>query len=561
MDAMGLSADHIHLQHWIRDRDADAFGHLAKSYSGMVFGTCLRITRNKAEAEDVTQECFETLANVSEVPQSPIGAWLHRVATYRALNKIKAQKRRMDREMQYAIERTDSVEPEWKDIDALVDAAISELPEELRVPVVAHFLEGKSYTSIAESLDTSRQLITHRTNKGLRLLRKALKKRGVPVALSSLAVMMTTHFSESVAVPIATSASIGKIAVAGTVYQTSAGTAAAATAATATTGIGTTLLGGIAMTNSTILTAGAVATLVAAGALYTVNQSDESPSNPTSQSDVAADTSVVDSTQMARIQENLGRTDAERIRLQRQLAAANEQLATLESSSVSKEPVGKSPTNVEDNGVSMDAVREQVHNNSGAVNHSKSMTELVFSEFLYAAELEPELLKEVKSLIENSYLEITALQQFAKLEGDQSFGDVRQGKLDERISLDGLMKDRFSDDTYDDWTAFTENIDSRETYATLTREMKPYTTRLNPEIRDAVMQIAVEEAMTGQTTAEESNLPYNDIERIQGSLRLFDSMRHRFQEYLSQDQFAQLGNWLTMMENTSLRRLNELKAQ
>ena len=78
---MAHSTDEIQLQDWIRTRDADAFNELARRYSGIVFGACLRITGNRAEAEDATQECFETLARIQEVPRTPIGAWLHRVAT------------------------------------------------------------------------------------------------------------------------------------------------------------------------------------------------------------------------------------------------------------------------------------------------------------------------------------------------------------------------------------------------------------------------------------------------------------------------------------------------
>jgi RNA polymerase sigma-70 factor (ECF subfamily) len=555
---METTSDHIQLQHWIRNRDADAFNELAHRYSGLVFGTCLRITRNRAEAEDATQECFETLANVSEVPKSPIGAWLHRVATYGSLDRVKAQNRRTNRETRYAAEHEKAVIPEWKDIDALVDAVIADWPEEIRMPVVAHFLEGKSYTAIAESLGTSRQLITHRTNKGLKLLRKALRRQGVPVALPSLLIMMTTQLSEAVVVPIGASASIGKIALAGTIYQTGTG---AGTATTGAATLGSTLLGGVVMTKSTIVTAGAVATLVVAGTLYTVSQNNDPEVEPLTQLEMVNETSEENIVQLAKLQEDLSQTDAERVRLQRELATTNEQLAILEQKTASKEVKANASEIVANDSVSIDVVRGQVHKNSGAINDSKSMTELVFSEFLYGAQLSPELLEEVRGLIEDSYLEITTLQQFAKLEGDKTFEDVREWKLEERETLDGLMQDRLVEDTYADWTAFVENIDTRESYALLGREMQPYMKRLSPENIDAVMQIATDEHMRAQSSVDESDRLYNDFERVQGSLRLFESLRNRLQEFLPEDQYAQLGNWLTMMENTSLRRLEQLRAQ
>ena len=114
-------ADHMDLQAWIRQKDADAFKDLTVKYSGMVYGTCLRITRNRSDAEDVTQECFETLARVENVPRTPLGAWLHKVATNRALDRIKTGNRRKSREARFASEKGDSSEIKWNDIEDIVD--------------------------------------------------------------------------------------------------------------------------------------------------------------------------------------------------------------------------------------------------------------------------------------------------------------------------------------------------------------------------------------------------------------------------------------------------------
>ena len=54
------------LQQWAVERDAGAFTIIVSRHGGMVFGTCRRILRDAAEAEDATQECFSTLARVDE---------------------------------------------------------------------------------------------------------------------------------------------------------------------------------------------------------------------------------------------------------------------------------------------------------------------------------------------------------------------------------------------------------------------------------------------------------------------------------------------------------------
>jgi RNA polymerase sigma-70 factor (ECF subfamily) len=41
-----------------KDGAADAFEYLYKAHNGRVYGVCLRMTQNPAEAEDLTQQTF-----------------------------------------------------------------------------------------------------------------------------------------------------------------------------------------------------------------------------------------------------------------------------------------------------------------------------------------------------------------------------------------------------------------------------------------------------------------------------------------------------------------------
>ena len=88
-------ADQLLLTKWARNRDAEAFKALSKKYVGMVYATCTRILRDPVEAEDVAQECFETLARGDKGPTGHVGAWLHRVATNRCLDRIRTCERMM----------------------------------------------------------------------------------------------------------------------------------------------------------------------------------------------------------------------------------------------------------------------------------------------------------------------------------------------------------------------------------------------------------------------------------------------------------------------------------
>jgi RNA polymerase sigma-70 factor (ECF subfamily) len=282
---MATSIDQVQLEHWIQDRDADAFNELAQRYAGLVFGACLRITRNRADAEDATQECFQSLASVTAIPLTPLGPWLHRVATNGALDQVKAKNRRVSREQEYADENRPVVESNWNDIDALIDRAIAELPDDLRVPIVAHFIEGQTYTSLSESLGLSRQVIAYRVKKGTRLLRRALKKNGVSVSLSALLTGMTARLSLAETVPVGTTAAIGRMALVGAVHQVNAGGNATAIGSPV---LGKTLVGGIVMSTTTkaYLSVGAIALCLAV--LYWMKARNEPETLPSDQTSVPA---------------------------------------------------------------------------------------------------------------------------------------------------------------------------------------------------------------------------------------------------------------------------------
>ncbi len=118
-----------------------------------------------------------------------------------------------------------SIEIGWDDIQTYVDEAIAELPERLRWPVVAHYLEGQTYHTIAGSLGVPRSTVASRVQKGLDVVRKSLKKRGIPVTSGVLSGLLAANASE--AAPAALTAALGKLAIAGTGKVTL--TAAAAT--------------------------------------------------------------------------------------------------------------------------------------------------------------------------------------------------------------------------------------------------------------------------------------------------------------------------------------------
>lgn len=221
--------DRILLELWSKQGDGEAFRTLVSRYGGMVYGACRRILGNPSDAEDAAQECFEALATAGTKPGSYVGAWLHRVATYHALNRIRGEARRKQREMLFHTARPAECEMEWKDIYACVDEAIDELPEKFRRPLIAHYLEGQSKKEVGEALGVSWQLASYRIERGLESVRLSLQRKGISLGTALLASLMGANAAE--AVPAVLAARLGKIALAGPGVTANVAAAAAVRAA------------------------------------------------------------------------------------------------------------------------------------------------------------------------------------------------------------------------------------------------------------------------------------------------------------------------------------------
>ena len=198
---------------WRTERDPDAFAQIAARYAGLVFGTCLRVLRNRADAEDASQECFLELLR-ADLPQlQSLAAFLHIMAVRRALDLAKKDRRRGARETRFAREKPAAHEVSFDDITECVDAAIAELPEDLRVALVARFLEGLTYEAIAVRLGSPESTARHRVKKGVDALRAILARRGVTIGAGALAASLGGLSAG--AAPPALLAQVGKLALAG----------------------------------------------------------------------------------------------------------------------------------------------------------------------------------------------------------------------------------------------------------------------------------------------------------------------------------------------------------
>lgn len=204
---------HLYAQ-WRRQRNAAAFNELARRHAAMVFGTCQRILHSAADAEEVAQECFEALATTAQGPDQNLGGWLHALATRRALNRLKSETRRREREQAFAEAQVTTAEVHWDDIYPLVDEAIAALPKKLREPLIRNFFEGQTHEAIAVELGVSRGAVTYRIAQGVERVRKHLKHRGVVAGATALTAMLAENLA-SAETPATLTDAIARMALTG----------------------------------------------------------------------------------------------------------------------------------------------------------------------------------------------------------------------------------------------------------------------------------------------------------------------------------------------------------
>lgn len=208
------------LRLYTQQRDAEAFRALVERHAGMVFATCHRILGNRADAEDATQNCFLQLTVHAGELQSPIAAWMHTIAVRVSLDMLRSRKARHQREIK-AVRDSARVGPaSWDEVKEAIDSALATLPDELRTPILLHYMEGRSQEEIARELGVSQPTISRRLTSGVEELRGRLRKAGCIVALALLGAFLAERAAE--AAPATLTAALGKMALAGSAASTAA---------------------------------------------------------------------------------------------------------------------------------------------------------------------------------------------------------------------------------------------------------------------------------------------------------------------------------------------------
>ena len=158
---------------------------VVRTHSARVYRLAYRLTGDRHDAEDLTQEVFvRVFRSLSTYAPGTFEGWLHRITTNLFLDQARRKSRiRFEGFADDAAERLPGREPTPAQayfdthLDGDIEAALAALPPEFRAAVVLCDIEGLSYEEIAATLGVKLGTVRSRIHRGRAQLRAALAHR------------------------------------------------------------------------------------------------------------------------------------------------------------------------------------------------------------------------------------------------------------------------------------------------------------------------------------------------------------------------------------------------
>ena len=158
-----------------------AYRLLYERYSKAMYNTALRISGNRADAEDILQDSFiDAFAQLRSFEnKATFGAWLKQIIVFKSIALLK--KRRLsfadlekETEEQADEDATDENEIEFTVQN--IKKAMSQLPDGYRAVLSLYLLEGYDHEEIADIMRISQSTVRTQYKRGKQKLLQILKK-------------------------------------------------------------------------------------------------------------------------------------------------------------------------------------------------------------------------------------------------------------------------------------------------------------------------------------------------------------------------------------------------
>jgi RNA polymerase sigma factor (sigma-70 family) len=181
-----IRADDVRLREALIAGREEALGEVFDTHGRAVHGIALRITDDRATAEDITQEVFVEIWTHPEAYRpdlAPLGGWLCLLARRRSIDWLRRQVTRQRHATLRARPVDEPVSVEESVLTSLarkvVRSAVDELPELYRLPVELAYYAGLTYRQVAETLGIPEGTAKSRLRVALRRVAQRLALEGI----------------------------------------------------------------------------------------------------------------------------------------------------------------------------------------------------------------------------------------------------------------------------------------------------------------------------------------------------------------------------------------------
>jgi RNA polymerase sigma-70 factor (ECF subfamily) len=166
--------------------DMKAFRAIYNVASSYVYTVSMKVTHNKEDAEEVTQDVFLSLyRNLAKFQfRSSFKTWLYRITLNKAINKLKKRNRHTKRSVEYESEKHDifvakaeNAKDDKEYNEKIVEDLLKVLPPDQKACIILRNVQGLSYKEISQILKINLNTVRTRLKRAREKLIEYVKSK------------------------------------------------------------------------------------------------------------------------------------------------------------------------------------------------------------------------------------------------------------------------------------------------------------------------------------------------------------------------------------------------
>ena len=189
-----MTSDSELLSRYRESRCEGAFSELVERHIDFVYSAaCRQVAGNCDLAKDVAQQVFIELAQKagSLSDATVLTVWLYTRTRFSASKALRSEQRRHVREEKASMEfQAPTPEPDWNELQPVLDTVMHELDERDRTAVLLRYFERRSLADVGARLGLTEDAVRMRLGRALDKLRHLLARRGITSTTAGLAGLL-----------------------------------------------------------------------------------------------------------------------------------------------------------------------------------------------------------------------------------------------------------------------------------------------------------------------------------------------------------------------------------